>query len=67
MFNGTAFEPRIVNRELHFSIWNEPQRGLPALLNMDDLPRIDASGCCFARKVDSASELGQKLLERWNG
>ena len=67
VFNGTAFEPRIVNRELRFSIWNEPQRGLPALLNMDDLPRIDASGCCFARKVDSASELGQKLLERWNG
>ena len=67
VFSGTAFEPRIVNRELHFSIWNEPERGLPAVLNMGDLEKMSASDCCFARKVDVDSELGQALLERWNG
>ena len=67
VFSGTAFEPRIVNRELHFSIWNEPERGLPAVLNMGDLEKMSASDCCFARKVDVGSELGRALLERWNG
>ena len=67
MFNGTAFESRIVNREIHFSIWNEPERGLPAVLNTGDLEKIDASDCCFARKVDAQSELGRTLLARWNG
>lgn len=67
VFSGTAFEPRIVNRELHFSIWNEPERGLPAVLNMGDLEKMSASDCCFARKVDVDSELGRALLERWNG
>ena len=59
VFSGTAFEPRIVNRELHFSIWNEPERGLPAVLNMGDLEKMSASDCCFARKVDVDSELGR--------
>ena len=67
VFSGTAFEQRIVNRELHFSIWNEPERGLPAVLNMGDLEKMSASDCCFARKVDVDSELGRALLERWNG
>ena len=67
VFSGTAFEPRIVNRELHFSIWNEPERGRPAVLNMGDLEKMSASDCCFARKVDVDSELGRALLERWNG
>lgn len=65
VFNGTAFEQRIVNQELHFSIWNEPERGLPALLNMGDLAKIDASGCCFARKIEGSSALAKLLLERW--
>lgn len=67
VFNGTAFEQRIVNQELHFSIWNEPERGLPALLNMGDLTKIDASGCCFARKIEGNSALAKLLLERWEG
>ena len=46
VFSGTAFEPRIVNRELHFSIWNEPERGLPAVLNMGDLEKMSAQHVC---------------------
>ena len=67
VFNETPFEARIVNRQLHFSIWDEPERGLPAVLDSGDLKRIDASGCCFARKIEGNSALAKTLLERWNG
>lgn len=50
---------------LRFSIWDEPERGLPALLTLDDLPRIDASGCAFARKVDAGTPLYEALERRW--
>lgn len=66
VFNETPFEARIVNRQLHFSIWDEPKRGLPAVLNGGDLERIDASGCCFARKIEGSGELAKTLLERWD-
>lgn len=66
VFNETPFEARIVNRQLHFSIWDEPERGLPAVLNGGDLERIDASGCCFARKIEGSGELAKTLLERWD-
>ena len=33
VFVGTEFEKRIVDTHLHFSIWDEPARGLPAVLN----------------------------------
>ena len=64
-FLGTAFEKRIVDCQLHFSIWDDPRRGLPAMLNMGDLERIDASGCVFARKIDAHTPLFDHLLERW--
>ena len=48
-----------------FSVWDEPERGLPALLTADDLPRIDASGCAFARKVDAGTALYEALERRW--
>lgn len=66
-FLGTAFEGRIVNCSLHFSVWDEPQRGLPAVLDLSDLPRIDASGCAFARKVDAGTPLFDELERRWRG
>ena len=50
---------------LRFSVWDEPERGLPALLNENDLPRIDASGCAFARKVDAGTALYEALERRW--
>ena len=37
--------------------------GLPAVLNMGDLEKMNASDCCFARKVDVDSELGRALLD----
>ena len=66
VFNETPFEARIVNQQLHFSIWDEPERGLPAVLNSGDLERIDASGCCFARKIEGSGALAKTLLERWD-
>ncbi len=67
VFYGTEFEPRVTGDALRFSIWDEPARGLPALLNLDDIGRIDASGCVFARKVDAGSPLYDALERRWLG
>lgn len=64
-FAGTAFEEKITGKELRFSIWDEPQRGMPALLEESDLSRIDASGCVFARKIDAGGALYQQLERRW--
>ena len=64
-FAGSEFETRITGNELRFSIWDEPERGTPALLEMDDLQRIDASGCVFCRKVKTGSELYETLERRW--
>ncbi len=66
-FDGTPFMERITGNELRFSIWDEPQRGLPALLCESDLERIDASGCIFARKIDVGSTLYGVLEKRWLG
>lgn len=54
-------------RALRFSIWDEPARGLPALLGSEDLARMDASGCLFARKVDADTPLFDELERRWLG
>lgn len=67
VFAGTAFEERITGDALRFSIWDEPGRGLPAHLETQDLPRIDASGCLFARKVDALTPLFDALERRWLG
>ena len=48
-----------------WSVWDEPQRGTPALLDEGDLPAIDASGCLFCRKVDAHSALYGILERRW--
>lgn len=66
-FAGTAFEARITGSELRFSIWDEPSRGTPALLDENDIGRIDASGCVFCRKVQTESGLYQALEDRWLG
>ena len=65
VFPGTPFESRIVDAQLHFSIWDQPERGLPAVLDLGDLERMDASGCAFARKVEADSPLFDVLLTRW--
>lgn len=64
-FTGTPWEERVTGDPLRFSIWDEPQRGLPALLEESDLPAIDASGCMFCRKVDAHSPLYAQLERRW--
>ena len=64
-FAGTAWEERITGNALRFSIWDQPERGLPALLDADDLTAIDQSGCLFCRKVDAHSPLYALLEQRW--
>ena len=66
-FAGTPWEEKITGDALRFSIWDEPQRGTPALLEEKDLARIDASGCLFARKVDPGTALYEALEKRWLG
>ena len=55
----------IEENNLRFSIWDEPERGLPALLTEADLPRIDACRCAFARKVNVGTALYEELERRW--
>lgn len=62
-FDGSPFE--ITEKNGRFCIWDEPWRGNPALLELGDLPRIDASGCQFARKVDPGTPLFEALEARW--
>ena len=40
---------------------------MPALLDAADLPRIDASGCLFCRKVNTGTTLYETLERRWLG
>lgn len=67
VFAGTPWEERVTGDALRFSIWDEPQRGLPAVLGEGDLARADASGCVFARKVEAGSALYGILERRWAG
>ena len=66
-FVGTPFMEKITGNELRFSLWDEPARGLPALLDEGDLARVEASGCVFARKIDAGTRLYEILERRWLG
>ncbi|MBR4038950.1 MAG: hypothetical protein IKJ11_02500 [Clostridia bacterium] len=66
-FAGTAWEEKITGCELRFSVWDQPQRGMPALLDADDLAAIDQSGCVFCRKVNTDTGLYEILERRWLG
>lgn len=66
-FAGTPWEGKITGDALRFSIWDEPERGTPALLDVHDLPAIDASGCVFCRKVNAGTALYETLERRWLG
>lgn len=66
-FAGTQWEEKITGNALRFSIWDAPERGLPALLDESDLPEIDGSVCLFCRKVDARSALFARLERRWMG
>ena len=66
-FEGTTFMEKITGNELRFSIWDEPERGLPALLDEGDLARVEASGCVFARKIDAGTRVYEILERRWLG
>lgn len=66
-FAATPWAEKITGRELRFSIWNEPHRGMPALLECGDMAAIDASGCVFCRKVNAGTELYETLERRWLG
>ena len=64
-FEGTPWAEKITGNALRFSIWDEPERGTPALLDERDLPAIDASGCVFCRKVNAGTALYETLERRW--
>ena len=64
-FEGTTWAEKITGDALRFSIWDEPERGMPALLDERDLPAIDASGCVFCRKVNAVTALYETLERRW--
>ena len=64
-FEGTTWAEKITGDALRFSIWDEPERGMPALLDERDLPAIDASGCVFCRKVNAGTALYETLERRW--
>lgn len=66
-FEGTPWTEKITGDALRFSIWGEPERGTPALLDERDLPAIDASGCVFCRKVNAGTALYETLERRWLG
>lgn len=66
-FALTPWEEKITGRELRFSIWDAPKRGLPALLDEGDLAAIDQSGCVFCRKVNAGTALFASLERRWLG
>lgn len=66
-FADTVWEEKITGNELRFSIWDQPQRGLPALLEERDLAAIDESGCMFCRKVNAGTPLYEMLERRWLG
>jgi len=66
-FAGTPWEDVITGDALRFSIWNAPERGLPALLEESDLPAIEESGCIFCRKVNVGTPLYETLEKRWLG
>ena len=66
-FADTDWEEKITGHELRFSIWNQPERGLPALLEENDLAAIDESGCVLCRKVNAGTALYQALERRWLG
>lgn len=66
-FAATAWEEKITGNALRFSIWDQPERGLPALLDENDLAAIDHSGCVFCRKVNADSALYEILERRWLG
>ena len=66
-FEGTPWAEKITGNALRFSIWDEPERGMPALLDERDLPAIDASGCVFCRKVNAGTALYETLERRWLG
>ena len=66
-FWNTPWQEKITGDALRYSIWDEPARGLPATLELDDLPAIDASGCVFCRKVEGQSPLYRALEARWLG
>ena len=66
-FQDTDWEERITGEPLRFSIWDEPERGTPALLNERDIPAVLASGCVLCRKVDPSTPLFDRLSAIWNG
>ncbi len=63
-FFDTPYEEKVTGKDLRFSIWDNPSRGLPAYLDLTDLPSITSDGHLFCRKVIDP-QLIQVLKDRW--
>ncbi len=50
----SPFAPTAQNDPLIYDLWDDPDRGLPAVLDARDLPMLQSSGKLFARKFSSA-------------
>jgi hypothetical protein len=59
---NSSFRDRIVPQNRRFTIWEERHGAIPGILDMGDLPAIEASASLFARKVDS--RISAELLDR---
>jgi len=49
----SPYKDTVVNDALIFDIWDKPERGMPALLEIKDYSEIQKSGKIFARKFSS--------------
>jgi hypothetical protein len=53
---NSPFRTRVVNDDLRYTRWNDPESASPAVLGMDDLANLRRSTKLFARKFDTAKD-----------
>lgn len=69
IFLDSAYERTIVNDNLRYNLWNEPERGAPAVLDERDYADLKKSDKLFARKIqwNTSKKLYEQLRKDWNG
>lgn len=55
---NSRFASQVVPENRRFTIWEEKHGAIPGILDLNDLPDIDASPSLFARKLDSRISAG---------
>jgi hypothetical protein len=59
---NSSLAPDIVNDDMRYIEWKDPNSGSPSVLNMTDFPRLENSPKLFARKFDE--EVDVEVLDR---